>query len=330
MEDSLINKNDQKENLNNINKTIISKNSLSKEKEQNNIIKGKNNNKNSKNEVNKIKNNGLKYKNNSKVIKNDIKKKKKISQENTSYLNRFINYEKKKEEKISEMKKEMDIKEKIQLKQKPYISRKSVELASKIHLKDDFLERLEDEDKKSKIKKEKLIEKIKNERAKKKKEEEKPLEFNIKQTIVDKKFDKIYQEMLKKEEFSKEKLIAFADMVDQYKMRECIFQPNINRDEENNEEKKRKKRLNSAEITQRLYNDELKNMANKRENLEQKYKYSFKPTIGEKSLELALKRKKKIDRKDKEKFVNIKKRMNNSLDKNSVRHNKTKNEIDKE
>ena len=88
------------------------------------------------------------------------------------------------------MKKEIDEKEKTKMKKKPDISIKSVELISRIHLKDNFLERMEEEEKKSKVKQEKLIEKIKNERAKKVEEMEKPLDFKIKKTIIDKKFNK--------------------------------------------------------------------------------------------------------------------------------------------
>ena len=320
MKDSLIKKNKDKENLNNINKSNTVNDSLSKEKEKNNIVKKTINNHNSKETLNNHKIDRRKNKINNKNMKNGLNKKKTYSQEDMPFLSRFINYEKRKEEKILVMKKEMDIKEKIQLKKKPHISRKSLELASKIHLEDDFLKRQEDEDKKEKIKQEKLIEKIKNERAKKKEEIEKPLEFNIKPTTFDKKFDKIYKEMLKKEESTKEKLIAFSDVVNQYNMRECVFQPNINRDEEN-DEKKAKKRLNSAEITKRLYHDDLKNMASKKENLEQKYKYSFKPTIGEKSLELALKRKKKNEKENETKIKGDKnkKRMNNSMDKKYIK-----------
>ena len=258
---------------------------------------------------NKNQNAKMPYVNTNKSDKSkDYQMKKRYSQENLSYINRFINYEKKKEEKISEMKKEIDEKEKTKIKKKPNISRKSVELVSRINLKDSFLERMEEEEKKSKVKQEKLIEKIKNERAKKTEEMEKPLDFKIKKTTVDKKFNKIYQEMIKKEEIAKEKLNAFSNVVNEYEMRECSFQPNINRNEENNNDKKiRKRRLSSDEIIQRLYDDELKNKENKRENLEQKYKLTFKPTINEKSLELALKRKKYMEITEKEANINNKK-----------------------
>lgn len=270
----------EKENIININKSIEKEENIGKEIDTNL-------NQNSSNIISSTKLNN-------KDKKNDYKKKKRFSQDNLAFLNRFINYEKKKEEKISGLKKEKDEKEKNNLRKRPFLSRKSVELISRINLKDNFLERMEEEEKKSKIQKEKLVEKIKNERAKKKEEIEKPLDFKIKPTIVDKKFNKIYQEMLKKEEFAKEKLEAFKDVVNQYNMRECVFQPNINKEEDNNNDniKRKKIRSTSSEVIQRLYNDELKNKEKKRENLEKKYKLSFKPKIGDKSIELALKRKK--------------------------------------
>ena len=84
-------------------------------------------------------------------------------------------------------------------------------------------------------------------------------------------------------------------------MRECIFQPNINLDnEEGGEKKKIKKRLNSCEIVQRLYNEGIKNQKEKKENLEQKYKPSFKPKINGNSNNLAKKWKKRIENKKEE------------------------------
>ena len=227
--------------------------------------------------------------------RNTFQKKKRLSQDNFNYKGGLINNQEKKEEKISEIKKEETEKGKLKSK----LTRKSVEVTSRMPLIDNFLERMAEEEKRSKMKQEKLIERIKNERAKKVEEIEKPLDFKIKPTKIDKKFNKIYQEMIKKEEKAKEKLIAFSNFVNQYELKECVFQPNFNK-KENDNNKKRKKRLSSSEITQRLYNDDLKGKQNKRESLELKYKLSFKPTIGEKSLELAQKRKKRVEKKDKE------------------------------
>ena len=262
---------------------------------------------------------------------NIFKKGKKLSQTNLSYLNRFIDYEKKKIEKISEMKKEIDEKEKDLLQKKPIISRKSVELINRKFIKDTFFERMEEEDKKAKIKKQKLIEKINNERIQKKKESEKPLEFDIKPTTIDKRFKKIYQEMLKKNEDAKEKLNIFSDVVKQYEMRECSFQPNINKDEKNNKKKKEKKSL--YEITHRLYDNNIKNKENVRENLEQKYKLSFKPKINGKSLEMIKNRKKRIENENKKIDKNIHNKLDSNNDKNKKINEKGKrfmNDINKQ
>ena len=232
--------------------------------------------------------------------------KKRGSQCNPDYLNRFIDYEKKKEQKITEMKKEKDEKEKKELKKKPNISRRSVELMSGIKI--DFFERMKEEEKKTKEKKEKLIEKINNERAKKKEEIEKPMDYNIKPTKMDKKFNKILENMIKKDEDLKEKLGNFSEAIKEYEMRECVFQPNINKNEEGNDNKKGKKRISSCEIVKRLYNDELKNRVNEKEKLEQKYKLTFKPNISGKSIELANKRKEK---KNKAKNLEINNNNNN-------------------
>lgn len=220
-----------------------------------------------------------------------FQKKKRLSQENLTYHGGIINIQEKK----PRIKKEVNEKGK----EKAKFKRKSVEVSTRIPLIEDFLERMAEEEKRTKLKQEKLIERIKNERAQKVEKIEKPIDFKIKPTKIDKKFNKIYQEMIKKEEKAKEKLIAFSNLVNQYELKECVFQPNINRNE-NDDNTKRKKRLSSSEITQRLYNDDLKSKQNKRESLELKYKLSFKPTIGEKSLELALKRKKRLEKKDKE------------------------------
>jgi len=81
--------------------------------------------------------------------------------------------------KIAQMQKIQNENEKKKLKKKPAISRKSVELISRMNLNDDILERMNDEEKKTKDKKEKLIQKINKEREKRKKEIEKPNQFNI-------------------------------------------------------------------------------------------------------------------------------------------------------
>ena len=65
---------------------------------------------------------------------------------------------------------------------------------------------------------------------------------------MDKRFNKVYQEMVKKDEDVKEKINIFSDVIKQYEMRECSFQPKINRDEKNNNKKEKR---NSNEIIER-------------------------------------------------------------------------------
>ena len=94
-------------------------------------------------------------------------------------------------------------------------------------------------------------------------------------------------------------------------MRECKFHPNINRnniDEEN--KKKNRKRLNSCELIQRLYNDEIKSRNEKKENLKKKYKPTFKPKINGNTDILA----KKWKQKNKKEEQNIKNNNNNTVD----------------
>ena len=119
--------------------------------------------------------------------------------------------------------------------------------------------------------------------------------------------------MLKKDEDVKEKLNFFADVVKQYEMRECSFQPNINKNEKNNNKKKEKRNL--GEITQRLYDNNIKNKESVRENLEQKYKLSFKPKINDKSLEMVKNRKKKIENENKKNDNHNKLESNNEKNK---------------
>ena len=296
---------------------------MEEEKQNNKIIDNNQENLNENKSLNILDN---KNNNNKPDLNEDItiQKKRRHSQDNLAYYERFINYEKQKEERITEMKKELDEKEKKTLKDKPYISRKSVQLVGRINIKENILERMKEEEKKTKEKKDKLIEKINNERAKKKEEIEKPLEFNIKSSKIDKKFDKVYQEMLKKDQLTKEKMNIFNEAIKQYEMKECVFQPNINRKDEDtsDENKKTKKRISSCEVTQRLYNDDLNNKKNKRKSLEKKYELSFKPKISDKSKDLAMKRKKKNDKENMEINTINKKSLNNSVDKNCKNNNK--------
>ena len=237
---------------------------------------------------------------------------------NLSYYERFINFQKKKEEKIYQMKKELNENVKKTLKEKPSISQKSIQLTYNTYTNENLFERMKEKEQKAKERKVKLIEKINKEREKKKEEEDRPLEFHIKSCKMDKKFQKIYQEMEKKDKVLKDKMSVFHDVVEEYEMRECFFHPqintNYNNDKENNDNniKKGEKRLSTCElVTQRLYDDSLTERKNIRENLEKKYKYIFKPKISEKSKNLAIKRKKRIELENKEKRNDISNLENN-------------------
>jgi hypothetical protein len=238
-----------------------------------------------------------------------IRRKKICSQpkENLSYYERFINFQKRKEDKINQMKKELEENEKRTLKVKPSISQKSIQLTYNTYINENLFERMKENEQKAKERKEKLIEKINKEREKKKEEEDRPLEFHIKSCKMDKNFQKIYQEMTKKDKVLKDKKSVFHDVVKEYEMRECFFHPqintNYNNDKENKDNNRKKgiKRLSSSKIvTQRLYDDDLTERKKYRENLEKKYKYNFKPKISEKSKNLAIKRKKRIELENKE------------------------------
>ena len=137
--------------------------------------------------------------NNNKLINLTLKEEnktsynKRLSKQNYSYLNRFIDYEKKRESKLTKMQNEKNENIERTLQKKPLISRKSVELISKLQLNDNILERMNDEEQKTKNKKEKLVQRLSIERERKKKELEKPNEYNIRTTKKDNKFDKIYK-----------------------------------------------------------------------------------------------------------------------------------------
>ena len=186
-------------------------------------------------------------------------------------------------------------------------------MISRLNLNDNILERMNDEEKKAKDRKEKLIQKINMEREKKKKEIEKPNSYNIKLTKFDNKFDKIYNEMMKKDEKLKSKINAFSDMVKEYEMRECVFQPNFFKYNNKIDDNKRKKRISSSDVTKRLYNDEIKNRRNRINQLNEKYKLTFKPNISNKSVDLAIRKREKM-RLSQEKNDEIK----NNLDENNI------------
>ena len=226
-----------------------------------------------------------------------------ITKQFSTYLERVEDYKRKKEEKLNEMKKSLEEIEKRKMKEKPDISKNSRNIV-KTHEKSKttFLERMKEEQKNAKERKEKLCEKINSEKQKKKEEIEKPLEFNIKPNKLDQKFKKTYDEMMRKDQELKNKLNTFIEKVNEYKMKECRFHPNINIDknEKNEGNKKCKNRVKSCELIKRLYDDGIKNHNEKRENLKEKYKISFKPKINGNSNNLAKKWKQRTENKKEE------------------------------
>ena len=157
------------------------------------------------------------------------------------------------------------------------------------------------------------------ERAKKKEEEDKPLEFKTHLKPINQKFNKIYYEMKRKNDKKKEDFKIFAEVVKQYEIRECKFQPNLNEEDEGEGEIKIKHRkLNSCELIQRLYDNEIKNRIKKKEDLEQKYKPTFKPKINDISIEISNRRKIKLNNKsNKKNNINYK----SSINSYTKRHN---------
>ena len=99
----------------------------------------------------------------------------------------MIYFEKRKKEKILQLKNELEKEELKELKTKPEITKKSRDIINK-NKKENFFERMKEKENIVNEKKKKLIEQIKLERAKKKEEEDKPLEFKI-NTKPNKKFD---------------------------------------------------------------------------------------------------------------------------------------------
>ena len=114
------------------------------------------------------------------------------------------------------------------LKEKPEISQKSKEIINNKNKKENLFERMKEKERIANEKKIKLKEKINLERAKKKEEEDKPLEFKTHLKPNNQKFNKVYYEMKRKNDKKKEDFKIFAEVVRQYEIRECKFQPNLN------------------------------------------------------------------------------------------------------
>ena len=249
-----------------------------------------------------------------------------FNQNFTKHYETMVEYEKRRLDKIVRLRKYLENIEIKKLKPKPEISKYSKQLinSSKSN-KESIIQRMKEEEEKTKMKRKYLAEKIKEERAKRKVEQEKKPDFKIKKLRPDKKFNKFYTNMLEKDKQKKEKFAKFTEVVKDYEMRECVFQPNLTEFDEN-----KFKNLNSNQLVQRLYDEELKKRVQKKKDLEKKYKPSFKPELMKNSIKFIEKYKNKMIKRKTESrnvFGDISKldnRLNNSMQKRASRNYKLK------
>ena len=249
-----------------------------------------------------------------------------FNQNFTKHYETMVEYEKRRLDKIVRLRKYLENIEIKKLKPKPEISKYSKQLinCSKSN-KESIIQRMKEEEEKTKMKRKYLAEKIKEERAKRKVEQEKKPDFKIKKLRPDKKFNKFYTNMLEKDKQKKEKFAKFTEVVKDYEMRECVFQPNLTEFDEN-----KFKNLNSNQLVQRLYDEELKKRVQKKKDLEKKYKPSFKPELMKNSIKFIEKYKNKmIKRKTESRNVfgelsKLDNRLNNSMQKRASRNYKLK------
>ena len=210
--------------------------------------------------------------------------KKKVNSNNNQNFSKhyetMVEYEKRRLEKLVRLRKHFENMEIQKLKPKPEISKHSKQLIeSSKNNKDSIIQRMKEEEEKTKMKRKVLADKIKEERIKRKKEQEKKPEFKVKKIKMDKKFNKFYTDMLEKDKIKKEKFAKFTEVVKDYEMSECVFQPNLTELDEN-----KYKNLNSNKLIERLYDEELKKREQKKKDLEKKYKPSFKPDLTKKPI----------------------------------------------
>jgi hypothetical protein len=130
-----------------------------------------------------------------------------ISQSFTKHYETMIEYEKRRLEKIVRLRKYLENVEIKKLKPKPEISRYSKQLIKNSqNNKDGIIQRMKEEDEKTKMKRKLLADKINEERTKRKVAQEKRPEFKIKKIKVDNKFNKFYSTMIEKDKQKKRKI----------------------------------------------------------------------------------------------------------------------------
>ena len=244
-----------------------------------------------------------------------------ISQNFSKHYKTMIEYENRRLEKIIRLRKYLENIEIKKLKPKPEISKYSRQLTSNSRITKDSIQRMREEEEKTKQKRKALAEKIKEERIRRKAEQDKKPVFKIKKIKNDTKFNKFYSKMIENDKLKKEKFAKFTEIVRDYEMRECVFQPNLTDFDEN-----KYKTLNSNQLVHRLYDDELKKRVQKKKDLEKKYKPSFKPNLMKNSINFI---KKHQNKKEKKKTGSIDvfgmlsqkdKRFNNSMQKRMNRN----------
>ena len=245
-----------------------------------------------------------------------------ISQSFTKHYETMIEYEKRRLEKIMRLRKYLENAEIKKLKPKPDISRYSKQLIKNSeNNKDSIIQRMKEEEEKTKMKRKLLADKINEERTRRKAAQEKKPEFKIKKLKVDNKFNRFYTNMIEKDKQKKEKFAKFTEVVKDYEMRECVFQPNLTEFDEN-----KYKNLNSNKLIHRLYDDELKKRVQKKKDLEKKYKPSFKPNLMKNSINFIKKYTNKMEKRKTESrnvfggLSGLDKRLNNSMQKRASRN----------
>ena len=247
----------------------------------------------------------------------------KSNQNFSKHYEAMIEYEKRRLDKIVRLRKYLENIELKKLKSKPEISKYSKQLIynSQNKAKESIIQRMKEEEEKTKQKRKALAEKIKEERVRRKVEQDKKPEFKIKKLKVDKKFNRFYTKMIEKDKIKKEKFAKFSEIVKDYEMRECVFQPNLTEFDEN-----KYKNLNSDKLVNRLYDEELKKRVQKKKDLEKKYKPSFKPQLMKNSISFIKKHKNKMGKKKAEsrnivgELYGEDKRLNTSMQKRENRN----------
>ena len=143
-----------------------------------------------------------------------------------------------------------------------------------------FLERLKDEEEKSKLKREILAAKIREEKAKKKAEVEKPFEPKYKNLKPDKKWEEKMRQMREQQRDKREKFEMYAKIMKEYEMKDCSFKPQINHHKKIYSDNDNITKKLKFTVSKRLYNNDIILRKEKQKALKDKYTPSFKPDLN--------------------------------------------------